>query len=329
MTAMSSVPHFGGVASALPRVVKQVFIRDEFEWSGPAARRVTVLGLHACGIQLAPDQFRAVMGGAYRLGRVLDPTPNIHPNVPWDWGFLRERLFETMGGSLSEENFEVLLSDFCGVCGGIQFNSSKGVDWIAVLNKALRRLELADVDPGLERKVAFADYVHDFLVERVDNLTSYAEEQQGVSLLEALGIMEALVEERVLALPPTDTSVQRRHTRLERLGDDDVAQMSTVVHARARRAFQAWLKNCTPQVQAAVCRRLIGLVEDSVASRIWVKSLAIRSFQLWELKVVSEGNHYRILYTLGDDDSIEVLSFGLRRDLDELIETASRINAGF
>lgn len=309
----------------LPRIVKQLFIRECALWTGEEARRITGLGLHGFGTRVPPVEFRLLMSAVYRLGKVFEPTPQIHSAVPWDWNPLRDGLTKCAQDCLDTTTIDALFQDLSAICGGTQFNSLKVVDWVEVFNRAARRTGCDDVAISLESKLALAEHIQFTLAARLDSLVEYAEEMQGMLFADAVNVLEELITERSAALTRVSNPVRQSIFHRERLSEDAMAATAMIVHESERRAFQDWMKCLTRCTQIAIHRRLTALTADPIASRIWTKMIVGHKGALRELKVVSENTHYRILFTPTIGNAAIVLSFGLRRDLNDLIERAGKL----
>ena len=309
----------------LPRIVKQLFIRECADWTGEEARRTTGLGLHGFGTRVPPVEFRLLMSAVYRLGRVLEPTPRIHSAVPWDWNPLRDGLTECAQDCLDTTTIDTLFQDISGICGGTQFNSLKVVDWVQVFNGAARRARCGDVAISLENKLVLAEKIQCTLAARLDSLVEYAEEMQGMLFADAVKLLEELIAERAVAQTQLCEPVAQSIFHRGRLSADAIAATSMIVHESERSSFQDWMECLPSHTQFAIQRRLATLTADPTASRIWTKTIVGHKGALRELKVVCENIHYRILFMPTVGNAVIVLSFGLRRDLTDLIERADRL----
>jgi hypothetical protein len=309
----------------LKAIAGYFLIRDTTSWTGRRARRVVVLSLIRLGRELPPARVGQLSSAVFELGREFQPLPGITQAVNWD----REALSEAIRGvlpptiGLEEEDMERLITMSAGKVRNANPNATKLPAWISIINQSLEQAQCEAACLSLEDKLALANVIEDILYARLAEIVTEASTQSSVTVADIVQRLAAATAAAPMRKPtdpkPSSTPVSRRETdaRLDRL--------RPLVHPEQQDALDRWFSGLNDRLQRAV----INSVERTKTnpfdpSRTRAIKLNTHTLVLRELKVQSRRLHLRILFRM---EPFEILSFGLRRDLDALIEQARRVYA--
>ncbi len=312
----------------LERVAKQLLIRGEGAWTGPRARRTLGRALAAQALKIPPARFRLLVRAVHRVGAGPRAVPELEKVLPWEGGVVESRLAQAVGPGVPADEAIRLVQDLASKVRGYTFYTFKSVDWTWMVNRGVLHADCERLGLDLERKLALADAAEAALEERLDALASHAARENDTAVAAVLAQLEAAVD-----ADEGDAAAQAgataRGPRLSRLTPEAVATVAAHVHPVVRSGFEAWIVGLSPQAQHAIAKRIELVVAYAGASGAWVKVIKTRcaAGTLKEIKVVSEEIHYRLLFLVGVDEVLQILAFGLRRDLSKLVDEALRVVA--
>lgn len=304
------------------RLVRQLLVRPDTPWSGQQARFVVNRALIALRVGVTDQEHSNLMAAAFRVGRLLEPIEGLTKRVPWSAEAVRESLKR---GPLPESMIPPeLVIDLAGKVKGAAIIEPHFVDWVTLINRSIMQVCSPDVLPELHDRLALAEHIEWMLACRVHELAAFAADTQEVSLVELEeSVREAIDERRAMPVRQATVAIEQSDSR-EELGTGDLETLAVAADSRVRDAFVLWVKQQTFRVQRSVLYRLSLLSSDPVARRVWTKPIVGQATRgVIELKVVADGNHFRLLLAPAGDSRWRVLAFGLRRDLADLVEAAS------
>lgn len=317
----------------LPRLARQLLIRQEATWTGNEARTVVKIALMAVNANVDTAEFRSLVAATYRVGRNLEPVIGVARKVPWKIEGVREALRACPDMAGAPDKF---IEHLGGMVKGFDLTVPQRIDWAQRLTQCMATLELEDFFPDLRAKARAAAHIVEMLEGRLTALVRYVEAEQDVSEADVLAALGAAIEQHQHdaadgAVHGTSGVLERERERGEtaaaRLSEEEVAQLARVVHPEACAAFCAWVNDLAPVAQRNLQRRLGQLRIEPLVHRLWVKPiLGLHGKSIHELKVIAAGVHYRVLFQGEPGATPLVLSFGLRRDLEDLVTRADALS---
>lgn len=307
----------------LPRLAQQLLIRRESSWSADEARKAVVAPMMMLQITVPPADFRRLIACVYRVGKTLDPLDGLYRSVRWDIAKLRQALQSWLEAQGIVADSTLFVESLAATVKGYDFTAPQSLDWVHTITRLLRHCQCEELLPELKSKLLLSDFIHEALEQRRMELVAYAEAELDITtqqIAEALGSLSEAHEARPIPSQATSSGGAERLTQME------LDELATFIHPRAQTKFREWVERLTPIAQQAIHRKLTQLQNEPLVHRLWVKPiLGTRLTALRELKVITDGTHYRLLFRTSPPSRIVVLSFGLRRDLESLIDAADAL----
>jgi|GEM_PF-2468019 len=313
-----------GINRFMPRLAKQLLVRQHSNWTGDEAKKTVKATLMAMQESVASADFRKLVACAYRVGTTLDTLDNLYKSVPWDIVKLRDSLQNWLAARGCVAEAGGFIESLAATIKSYDFSTPQTLDWVNIINRLRRHSRCEGILPDLSTKLSLADFVQEILERRLGELVAYAENELEVTVQQIVTAICSVAEEyepKYLARSaPTQSQATTRLTKAE------VDELAAFVHDRVQADFRQWIERLSPGTQRAMQRRLSQLQSEPLVYRLWVKPiLGTKVTALRELKFVSDGIHFRVIFQTTTGSRILVLSFGLRRDLGSLIERADAI----
>jgi hypothetical protein len=307
------------------RSARLVLVRRPGNWSGVEARVLAKAILMSLRINLSPEAFRIFVAALYQVGREFDPWFIAEDELPWAIGLIRSSIHGLLPSSVELIPGVAAVDDLVSVLCNYRFDQPSSIDWTDQVSRALRRNGLTGAGFGLEERIEMAGTVERILSERLDALSKHAAGMFEVELEAVVAALRSTIAQRTKAT--RERAPEPGPGSASRLLAHEVLEISDMAAAEVRHDFEAWLGRISPIAQRLVQRRLLHLRSASPLCGMWVKSIVgVDSIVLREVRIVASGVHYRVLFTpCGPIGVPKILSFGLRRDLDQLITNARRV----
>jgi len=298
-------------------------IRVDDAWTGRRARLVVVVSLLRLNRELPPARVGQLARVVHSLGRELPPLPGIERALPWD----EEALLDIIGEALpslpllEEETRMRLVTVLASRVRGMALYSTKAPDWISIITQSAVRAGWESDHLSLADKLALSTVIEDVLEDRLTAIVAEASRQAGVSTAELVQRLAAAVAEE--PHKPSRPSAPAGPSTCPQVLDERLSRLRPRVHPRQREAFVSWFSRLNERLQKAVLHG-VERAEASPFDSSRTRPIKLQSspLVLRELKVQSRKLHLRLLYRM---EPFELLSFGLRRDLDALITQACRV----
>ena len=300
------------------RVAQQLLIRGPSEWAGRHARTQVSFALMSLRTHIAPPLFRQLIAAAHRVGKDIESAGLWHSEVPWLAEPVIERLRGLLPAEMPDEASARLALNLSNKVRCTQFLHPMREDWFEMINHALSQEEIDESPFDLDLKLSIAACIEDLLDQRLAQLVAHAEVLHDVTCADVEAtLLQLLADSRANRATRPEQDAQAT----ERVGLPHAAlvELERLVAPGVAGAFRDWVMSLPPPAQRAVHRRVTGLFAKSPLAALWIKPIvAVSVSGLRELKVVADDVHYRILF-YAREDGPDVVAFGLRRDLDDLI----------
>ncbi len=308
----------------LSTIARFFLIRPVEPWTGRRARRVVILGLLRLGQELPPKRVGQLASEVHDMGLEIPPVPDLTKSIRWGSEAITRSICEALpiNFGLEECDAECFVSNLVTKVCGINVNSTKTLEWVSIINRSLKQTHCEEAHFNLEEKLQLAMEIEELLDTRLDSLVAHAIQHTGQSTETIFARLAACVE------GTTSSTIFRQRSRTAPVVRQDnselTSRLSAIAHPICRSEFERWFSGLSPRLQCAVAKG-IELTEVSPydPGRTKVIKSSNSYLGLRELKVQSKKQHYRILYRTAP---FEILSFGFRRDLDTLVEHATRIH---
>jgi hypothetical protein len=308
----------------LPRLAQQLLIRREAVWSADEARKAVVAPMMMLQVTVPPADFRRLIACVYRVGKTLDPLEGLYRSVRWDIAKLRESLQRCLDSQgIEADSAALFIESLAATVKGYDFTAPQSLDWVHTITRLLRHCHCEKLLPELKSKLLLADFIHDALEQRRMELVAHAEVELDITTQQIADALASLSD--VHESKPTPPQTTPSHA-VERLTPTELDGLTAMVHPRAQTKFREWIERLNPVAQQAMLRKLTQLQNEPLVQRLWVKPiLGTRLTALRELKVITNGTHYRLLFQTSSPSHFVILAFGLRRDLESLIDMADTL----
>jgi hypothetical protein len=307
----------------LPRLAQQLLIRRESTWSADEARKTVVAPMMMLRETVPPADFRRLIACVYRVGKTLDPLEGLYRSARWDIAKLRESIQSCLDSQGIAADSALFVESLAATVKGVDFTAPQSLDWVHTITRLLRHCQCEALLPELKSKLLLSDFIHEALEQRRMELVAHAEVELDITTQQIADALKSLSEiHESKPIPPQTTSSHA----VERLTPTELDGLTTMVHPRAQAKFREWIERLNPVAQQAMLRKLTQLQNEPLVQRLWVKPiLGTRLTALRELKVITNGTHYRLLFQTSSPSHFVILAFGLRRDLESLIGAADAL----
>lgn len=314
------------------RIAGDLLISQERSWDLHEARRITIRALRVLGQSPSGPCFRSLVHATFQLGRAIDQVTDFEAAVPWKIEPIQVRLYNAIREWFPMEERHAFV---CGLASHIKNKEPfrpRIADWTPELNRFLRQTCTPDRFPDVMAKISVAQLADQLIEERRSALIAYAEQELEIrletvaeALREASAAAHARRQARRETLSERPSGRKTRDARTN-MAETHLDQLCAIAHPSLRTEFAEWLQRLAPLAREAACRRLSMLASEPLVHRLWVKPIVLSTdARLRELRIVAQHLHYRVLF-LGEPHQVPlVLSFGLRRDLADLVRGACRL----
>lgn len=307
----------------LPRLAQQLLIRRESTWSADEARKTVVAPMMMLRETVPPADFRRLIACVYRVGKTLDPLEGLYRSVRWDIAKLREAIQSCLDSQGIAADSALFVESLAATVKGYDFTAPQSLDWVHTITRLLRHCQCEELLPELKSKLLLSDFIHDALEQRRMELVAHAEVELDITTQQIADALASLSDVHESKPPPPQTTSSHA---VERLTPTELDGLTAMVHPRAQTKFREWIERLNPVAQQAMLRKLTQLQNEPLVQRLWVKPiLGTRLSALRELKVITNGTHYRLLFQTSSPSHFVILAFGLRRDLESLIGAADAL----
>lgn len=315
------------VERLIPRLARQLMIRQGPIWTGSEARTVVAAALMALGQNVPRAEFRRLVAATYRVGRALDPIRRLSRSVPWDKLQVQTALRDCAAQHFESPVSDAFVEDLAGRLRSCDLSAPLSLDLVAITNASMRATGQMEPARGLQSKLALAEFMQALIDARLTSLVARVETELDVAESDVAGSILLALEEDACdsdaAVAPAPASATQR------LSSHETQSLVLLADPRVRDEFRDWIEELAPVVQRSLHRRLLLLVVEPLSYRLWVKQIVgARTSRLKELKVIAADTHFRVLFYADPGTRPSVLSFGFRRDLRELIVRADSLMDG-
>ena len=307
------------------RLALQLFFRPPTPFNGLEARRITALTHKVLGITTRPAQFKVLVSAVFRVGRYVEPIRGLNRVLVPDWRPIEVATLELLDGQADGDLFDDLFNRLKARIGNYSSVELMGDDWVEVTNRVLCEFspKLDNID--LLVKLKFAGIIDGFLEQRREELANEAAREQEISIDELVVALTDAIADGSNGRSAQEMGVANgQHTRNEH-EQDCVEEVSVRSDPRSAPAIREAFFAVPPTVAKIAMRRWREIERDSLAEKLWTKHISGTSGRMRELKVISQGTHYRLLYRADKLCTRPFLAFGLRRDLKRLIEKSKAL----
>ncbi|MBL0927734.1 MAG: hypothetical protein IBJ11_08795 [Phycisphaerales bacterium] len=299
------------------RIAEQLLIRQNAAWTVSDAKTLVNWAVPQLASKHDRRQAQAAITATYRIGRVLEHRPGLTRACKWPIETVRSSILESLGNSNAGGNVELLAAALASLVKNQEPTAKPVLDWVEQVNRVIREIDSAATVPQLKDKLLLSDYLGELIERRRRALVTFVEQE---SQLDCREVASAILEAVRRPAAARDPSAVKESVEL-RLGPIEIEELCGLVVPTRRREFAEWFCSLSPLAQRAIHRRVSHLATEPLVHSLWVKSIVDpRRPGLRELRVISESVHYRILFHGGPAESPRVLGFGLRRDLERMIE---------
>jgi len=318
------------------RVAGELMISQEQRWAVREARAVTVRALATMSSALPDRVFHPLVQAVYRVGCVVEQVAELDKSLLWDIEEIQRDVDTAVSSWLEPEPRKPFVDAIAAHIKNKEPFRPRILDWTPEINRFLRHTSTEDFFPDLLSKLSLALRLDAIIEARREALILHAAEVLDVRV-ESLATV--LREEMDAARARADSRRQQEQVASRRVqvgteesGEsaaralDALVELAEFVHQRKRASFLEWMTMLTPRAREAVGHRIAMLTIEPLVHRLWVKSiLGTHRANLRELRVIADDTHYRVLFVGTPDERPLILSFGLRRDLADLIIEANRV----
>lgn len=309
------------------KLAQRLLMRRSLAWSVHDARTLIKAVLIDERIQVPKDEFSLLEAAVFRVGRSI-PIATVAGNSVWRITELRQLL--RTKGSMSDEDLipDAFIQELAAIINGLDPTMPHLVDWIEMASRILRRQHDGRTLPDLVARAKIAKDIEELIEGRLSEIAEQAACEFEISVADVAGALaesqSVVLEQRGQARKATPGVSERKGKQA--LSAEDINQLASLVFAPCRLDFCRWIEGLPPESQHLVMSRLTRLESDPVSLRLWVKKiLSSATHGLLECKIISSGLHFRIVFRRTSLGGIEVLTFGFRRDLEDLVSKAVRI----
>ena len=322
------------------RVAEELLIAQEPRWTSTEARGVVVRAFQSGGIEADASEVRACASSTFRVGCAIEQLDELAHLNPWPIETLQSEIDLRIAPWLSAELRKPFVDTLAAQVKNKEPFRPRLLDWTPEINRFLRLTSTPDFFPDLMAKIDLAQRLFQLIEERRDVLVRSVEQELET---DRKTVAEAICEDMLgrlrrrqsdaldvrsdSAAPQkrgqTAESDDSRRSRAEetQLLMDELLCAVRFTQPSNSAEFCLWFDRLPATAQRAVTRRLTMLTTEPLVHRLWVKAIVHPKCNgIRELRVVSEGTHYRILFEGGLDAPPTLHAFGLRRDLPELVE---------
>jgi hypothetical protein len=306
------------------KVAERILICQSSNWSANDARTIVKCALMELGVSVVPEDFRRLVACAYRVGKAIDRSEAPQP-VPWKIDEVRLALRSSASFCDEEKFSDSFIKELAGVVRGCRFDKPYRIDWIEMIARIFRRTDRDKLMPSLEERAAAQEVIDGVISSRLSSLANNAAVNLELSPDDVLAAFNLASQEYVASGGNIKASNPDSRVHKQSLCSSDIDRLLDLVVEPKRSEFRQWINTLSATCQQAINRRILQLNLDPVTNRMWVKRILDRQVNgLFECKVMSAGTHFRILYRRTSSEEINILSFGLRRDLSSLVEEAKK-----
>lgn len=309
----------------IQRLALQLFFRKPAPWTGLEARRITALTHKVLGITTRPAQFRVLVGAVFRVGRYVEPVSSLRRVLVSDWRTVQLAVMALLESVTDDELVDRFLTRVKERIADYASDEFMAVDWVEVTNKILCEFgsKLDNID--LPSKLRMADAIVTLLEQRREELANDAAEEQGISIDELMVSLTDAIADVNSSRHLEGRSVGEEKYARNETKQDNVEEILARSDPRSEPAIREVISALPDTVAKIAIRRWKEIERDSLAEKLWTKSILGTSGTIRELKVISQGVHYRLLYKSDKQCTRPFLVFGLRRDLKDLVEKSKAL----
>lgn len=307
------------------RIAVQLFLRGTAPWTGLEARRLTAVAHLFLNIETPLNDFRILVGAVYRVGRYVDSTKFLKQIVAPDYKTIELAVTEYLGDGIDEELFTLFFKKLKEKIASYSFDVYNLTDWIEVSNKIFQDISFGHPEPDLMSKLKLADTINTFLDNRAYELANHAAEKQGITETEIIFCLKSAIAD------VKSVHSERKfndESLVNSFGNDNqtyIEEIISLCNSRSASDIRDTFSQLPSIVAKITMRRWHDIEKDPIAKKLWTKLIQGASGDLREMKVVSQGIHYRLLYNADKKINHPFLAFGLRRDLNDLIEKSKNL----
>ncbi len=321
---MKSISHklqpVSGLNQYVQRIARQLLISQHLDWNGSEARLVVSTALMSLWFDLPSPELRRFVFATHRVGKTLEPILGLSKEVPWPIESIRDELLKCPGLIMDNLCLEDFIKDLASKIKGYQLYLPQFPDWGRMIHRSARQTGFGEPFSDLQSQLAACAFIQGLFDQRLEALVKHVETQEDFQI-------EIIEEALVLALTeyiPSTKDIEpldRKHNPdHERLLDSGIDVLSQFVHQKVRADFIDWLRQLGPRSQRSIQRRLSMLTSEPLVYKLWVKTIhGCTHGPLFELKVIADGVHYRLVFRKTTSSAPLICAFGLRRDLDSLV----------
>ncbi|HHC74944.1 MAG TPA: hypothetical protein ENK78_07695, partial [Thiothrix sp.] len=164
------------------RLVSQILIRKDAQWSGLEARRITAVAHQFLFLNTEPVEFRKLTSAVYYVGKYVDTTPSLMRTLSYDWKEIEEHSYKLLKGHVDNSLVDRFINEVKSRIISYDFDHYKVVDWVEYINKIFSGLEINDENIDLSSKLELSSVIDDFLDLRFEALANYAAENQELNV---------------------------------------------------------------------------------------------------------------------------------------------------
>lgn len=304
---------------------RQVLLRRPEAWDGAAARRLITLSLSRSNARISSKSVRALVACTYRVGVELESAGWLWREVTWPIEQVRLSVLDTLPTAWAEDVRIRLAQNLSAKLCGFEPDRPILMDWVEMVTRAVRQEDAQTPSFELADKLIVGERLRMLYEARIESLVRCAEELLDVELKDICEAMRVTLVLRSIEPGPLLIAKKGARQSDSRLPEDALRSLAELAPQCVRSHFLHWISMLPPIAQVAVNRRVVGLSSGSPLCRMWVKPIVQHSGSgLRELRVIADGVHYRIIFSQEIGVGVRIRAFGFRRDLDELIMSASR-----
>jgi hypothetical protein len=301
-------------------VVIQLLLRRQEAWSGAAARSLVWLALTRCGHEVAATQQKNLIASAFRVGREFEPIGLANREFPWPMEEVRLLVDAVTPAAIEGADRAAVVHNLASKLRGFEPDRPIQMDWCGMVTRAVRQEAVDEHLLALEAKLALGSDLERIYLERLQSLAIMISRALELDLEELVEVVTMVMRERrvpaVLAMAPLPDRVSRVDPR-------ELDRVSGLASDQIRADFRAWLGELEPIAQWQAMRRIDALASGSALSRLWVKPILTPArHPIAEMRIVAGHVHYRVLFATSARRTLEILAFGFRRDLEDLVRLA-------
>jgi hypothetical protein len=273
-----------------------------------------------CGQEVAATQRKSLIAAAFRVGREFEPIGHANKEFPWLIEDIRALVDAVTPATIEGADRAAVLQNIASKLRGFEPDRPILMDWCGMVTRVFRQEAIGGPQLALEAKLALGSELERIYLERLQSLAIMISRVLELDLEELVDIMKVVMRERRV---PAPLEIGPMPDRASRADPRELDRVSELALEQVRKDFRSWLGDLEPIAQLQAVRRIDALASGSALSRLWVKPILTPArHPIAEMRVVAHHVHYRVLFTNSAQRALEILAFGFRRDLGDLVRRA-------